>query len=343
MINTIRNKFERFIKPLNKIEERQRLGMKCVQDTRPNERHPKRNGDAVLVDEHKRIVGIFDGKSFANGDTIASRICKQYIIKNLSRMRDELGVEEALGVMESILIEASGVIAQSKEFGEGRELWKSLGADMGARHDKSEKPGTTATIFKLHTDNEGRTGGLVAHVGNCRLYKIGEGGKLTQITEDHDLLSSFYPREEDRARVSRKISNTRQLNKLDKTEKLFYKVSNQLSMVLGEGRVKPAMYRLEVTKGDRFLLLSDGIHGNLTTDEMEKIIGEAKTMEEIKEKLMEGALLHSREKKDGEIHSHPDDMSLVVVEIENEKAKNTEEAEKERVEEILEELHKALE
>jgi len=339
MLNTIKGKLERLIKSPNNLEQKKELHLRCVSDTRANEKHPKRNGDSFLVNEKERAAAVFDGLSEPYGDEIASRTCKQYASDNLPRIKNGMSVREALNILKKIFIEADEVVAQSEELAEEREFLQSMGEIRG-----HNKPGTTATLFKIHTDSEGENWGLVANVGNSRLYKIEEKGNLTQITEDDDYLVMMYPDENERARVSRKISTVKQIEELDAKEQLFLKeVSSVLTMTIGGKDADPSVHSFKIKKGDRFLLLTDGIHSNLTTDEIEQIIKESKTIEEAKKKLIEKALLHSRPGSGGGIRTHPDDMTVVIVEVEAKNPETAKEAEEKRVENIREKLHQALE
>ncbi len=67
-----------------------------------------------------------------------------------------------------------------------------------------------------------------------------------------------------------------------------------------------------IQPGDRILLCTDGIHDNLTDDEIEAILrtGPRTTVARV---LVEHALARSRQEREITLRAKPDDMSVVVL------------------------------
>lgn len=281
----------------------------CAYATEASERHPKRNGDSFFIDTEKLSVGVFDGMSMPYGDQLASRACAEYVKSNIDKIADGTSVEKALRITEEILEGADSVVAEPERYKEEREIYQSIGGDM------DKMPGTTASVFKIHTDNEGVKRAIIGNVGNSRIYKIGESGTLTQLTEDNDILELYYGDKKQRALVSRKFSNIKNVEELsDDKEKLAFKKKNLLSMAIGTGIDNAQTLSLEVKTGDRFLLLTDGIL-NLTTKEMEEIISKSKNAQKTVEVLLDRAKKEGRKSKKENARANPDDMTAIVVEV----------------------------
>lgn len=286
-----------------------KLEIVCAYATEASERHPKRNGDSFFIDKENLSAGVFDGMSTPYGDQLASSACAEHVKNNIYKIADGTSVEKALVIMEEILEGADSVVAEPERYKEERDLYQSIGGDM------DKVPGTTASVFKIHTDYEGIKRVIIGNVGNSRIYKIEESGTLTQLTEDNDILELYYPDKKQRALVSRKLSNIKNSEDLsDDKEKLAFKKKNFLSMAIGAGIDNAQTLSLEVKTGDRFLLLTDGIL-NLTTIEMEEIINKYKNALKIVEVLLDRAKKESRKGKKENARANPDDMTAVVVEI----------------------------
>jgi serine/threonine protein phosphatase PrpC len=286
----------------------EKLEIVCAYATEASERHPKRNGDSFFIDKENSSAGVFDGMSRPYGDNLASSACAEYVKSKIGEVRDEISAEKAERIFEEIIEGADSFVGEPERYKEERDLYQSIGGDM------DKVPGTTATFIKIHKDAEKENWLIVGHVGNSRLYKIEENGTLTQLTEDNDILEVYYEDDTQRTQVSRKFSNIKTDEGLDETEKLAFKEKNQLTKAIGCGIVNGSTMSIKLNRGDRFLLLTDGIL-NLTTDEIEKTIKESKNPDKIVKNLIAGALKVSREGKKVNKRSSPDDMTAIVVEI----------------------------
>lgn len=91
-----------------------------------------------------------------------------------------------------------------------------------------------------------------------------------------------------------------------------------MSKALGAPDSDPKSFQFgvkEVRKGDLVLLTSDGVHDNLTHEEIEALLEKAKSPEEAAAFIKEAALKRSREDKNKSIRAKPDDVSVVAVEV----------------------------
>lgn len=134
--------------------------------------------------------------------------------------------------------------------------------------------GTTAAV--LHIENEKA---LIFNVGDSRVYLL-RNGEIDILSKDHTVVQSMidcgFLKEEDRT------SNSH---------------AGELTQYLGmttEDGIEPAAYieEIDVLDGDIFLLCSDGLYGELSTDEIRDYLEKEKNSEvkEITLKLMNLAL-----------------------------------------------------
>jgi protein phosphatase len=96
------------------------------------------------------------------------------------------------------------------------------------------------------------------------------------------------------------------------TPKIQPRKSHKITHYLGVPGVKPRIYAIDIQKGDKLVLTSDGIHDNLRDDEIAEIVGLSPDNKTAVETLTRASLARSQEE-------HPrakaDDMSAIVVEI----------------------------
>ncbi|OGQ16965.1 MAG: hypothetical protein A3B70_01655 [Deltaproteobacteria bacterium RIFCSPHIGHO2_02_FULL_40_11] len=99
--------------------------------------------------------------------------------------------------------------------------------------------GTTVTALYFTMDSV-----YIAHVGDSRAYLM-HGKHIWQLTEDHSLASN------------------------EMVSGLNVPLKNVLTRSVGyDPQVEVALYVKKLSKGDRFLICSDGLHGNLSSQEM---------------------------------------------------------------------------
>ncbi|MDQ6661962.1 MAG: SpoIIE family protein phosphatase, partial [Chloroflexota bacterium] len=100
---------------------------------------------------------------------------------------------------------------------------------------------------------------------------------------------------------------------LSDTELNYFRLRGGITQALG-GPVPPTIHidSISISPGDRVLLCTDGIHDNLTDEEIEEILrtGPRTTVARI---LVERSIERSHQERDSTIRAKPDDMSAVVL------------------------------
>lgn len=264
------------------------------EESLPSELHPERNEDAVLVDSHRRLFGVFDGLGGEAGGLLAARIASEQVGEHLRDLPDNVSVEETRTAMVRALKRASRKILEAS-----------------SANPEFSGMATTATVAKLVKSEGERYTAVIGQVGDSRAYVWDETG-LAQITlDDH---SFFNFGDEAQARyLQGKLSNAQRANDLTGEELAFFQRRNILSQVLGSKDVDPHIYDLEFHPGDRLVLVTDGIN-NLTDREIDALLVQETILSAQKkaEALVASARVRSRE---AHMRAQPDDMSAIVVEL----------------------------
>lgn len=139
---------------------------------------------------------------------------------------------------------------------------------MGLEDPKKRGMGTTATVFTVEKDRY-----VIAHVGDSRCYLVREG-ELFQITRDHSRVYQLY-----------------ESGLITKEEMEDHPMSNVITRSIGNhATVDPDIYEGDLAHGDRFLLCSDGLTGEVKEKEIEQILLEKRDPQAAVELLIQRAL-----------------------------------------------------
>jgi protein phosphatase len=130
----------------------------------------------------------------------------------------------------------------------------------------------------------------ISWVGDSRAYLL-RGSELRQLTTDHSFLESL------------KAAQT-----FSETQIRRHPHRNLITQTLGMGDPVPSVVHVALQRGDRLLLCSDGLHGEIEDTEIARILGSGATPEATSQALIDAAL-----DKGGR-----DNVSAVVVQYEGE-------------------------
>jgi serine/threonine protein phosphatase PrpC len=137
-------------------------------------------------------------------------------------------------------------------------------------------------------------------------------GKLEQITLDDNIISAEISDEGKARIIQKKLNNAVDLDTLSGQEQRFFKSRNRILQALGMEGIKPRMYTIDIHEDDKLIVTLDGIHDNVTDNEISDILGTAQNSQEVVEGLMGAACNRSRE---AHLRAKADDMSVIVVKI----------------------------
>ena len=152
-----------------------------------------------------------------------------------------------------------------------------------ARRPDLEGMGTTLTLVELESRGVAR----VAHVGDSRAY-LYRDGELRQLTEDHTVAAEYVA-----------------LGHISAEEADDHPQSHMLTRCLGLTRfVNVDRMDLDLTRGDRLLLCSDGLNSMVPADEIAKALANG-TADEAAWKLVEAA---------NKAGGH-DNISVIVIDV----------------------------
>lgn len=233
----------------------------------------KNNEDAFLAqtiwDQWHWLLVVIDGLGGYEGGEIAAAIAQKTIVDSVSSKQ---GID-CLDVIMQAVVDANNEIYNQRMHLDGKN-------NMGCV--------ITAAILDL-TKNQLH----VAHVGDTRLYQW-NNNRLNKITHDH----SFVGELEDEGRLSESDAmNHPKRNLVDRI------VGDELKDIDSSRFIEASIF--PVSKGDQFILCSDGLSDMLTSDEISSVI-----INNISEKKKVLQLIERANQKGGK-----DNITVVVANI----------------------------
>jgi serine/threonine protein phosphatase PrpC len=217
-------------------------------------RHDERNDDSYLFSKEGQFVGVFDGMGGLSGSDKASRLAAEtaadYLRKRSPAKVPE--VEMAHMAVHWALWEAHGAIKQNSQL---------------------KNVGTTGAVVKVfEVENRGWRA-AIAHSGDSRVYLFRDS-KLTHLTLDHGYRPSGYS-DEEAMHLQEMVANATDISKLGADAQEVQRFSDRITSYLGgEENPKIDTKDVEARVGDKFIAMTDGIYGNLKTEEIEDILKE---------------------------------------------------------------------
>jgi PPM family protein phosphatase len=294
----------------NSITSDDRLPFKIVGYSLPCERHPQRNEDSFLIEQHTGLIAVFDGVGGSVAGDIASQAAKRATLsgwksafeqihkqRNVRRFLKDCDKVDLCTLLQHLIEHADETIRTD-----------------GVRVAGTDDLATTVAMAAICRHPEKNEFNMVyAHVGDSRVYLLKEGEPLQRMTIDDGLLGKLIENEIVNEEDARRIDQAMRAEDLSEAEISYFRMRGGITQALG-GPLPPEIHidEIPIAIGDRILLCTDGIHDNLTDLEIEVILRKAPRNAAAR-LLVEYALLRSREERQINIRAKPDDMTAIVL------------------------------
>lgn len=269
-------------------------------DSLASELHPNVNEDVFLNDPEHKLYAVFDGMGGHTAGEVAAGLAKKYVEENSKLFgkakKDELEplIREIFSRMHQFIIEE-------------------------ASKDESKKGmGTTAALVKVvepKSAEENQILFFAANIGDSRIYHLSRDGEFSQVSLDDDIALKEFGDEATARMFQEKFNRVKDLNELSSIERDLFLRRNILTQALGVEFIEPHIFRQEAEPGDRIIITSDGIHDNLTSQEIAQLVSADKKSIFLVQDLIRAAEQRSKENT---VRSKPDDMTALIIKIEKE-------------------------
>ncbi|MDR3072977.1 MAG: Stp1/IreP family PP2C-type Ser/Thr phosphatase [Clostridiales Family XIII bacterium] len=216
------------------------------------------NEDALLVLPRANLFVVADGVGGANSGEVASR--------------------KAVHSIETFF-KANPIGAADNLEGKYRNNWfrsyflrcfrKVNNEILSMAHHKPQLSGMATTAVSAYMDG-GKL--YITNVGDSRAYIVRDG-EIMQLTEDHTYINKLI-----------------HAGTLSLAEAAMHPNKNVITRALGaEGAVEPDFYDFDIVPKDRVLLCTDGLHGELSDEEILAIVNTEDDMDDLCMKLVNAA------------------------------------------------------
>jgi len=295
----------------SKLEMKELSKFESAGASEASEKHSDRNEDAFFMDTENGTAGVFDGLGGYGGGDIASKIARENVEIEMSELPEDIKLEDLKQKMSEILKKASNKIVEE------------------SKTAKLEKIGTTASLVKFWNGPNGEKKAVIANVGDSRVYRL-RNGKLELTTEDDSIMKRLMDNgviKDDNPKQMIKgqdVINTGLLSKED-SEKLdpnmniaIESIRRMMGQALGVNEnnntnLKPNIITIDVKKGDVLLLSTDGIHDNLTDEQIEKLLNKGGNEQKLVDSIVRQADLVIADTNNP--RAKEDDKTAVIIRV----------------------------
>ncbi len=210
------------------------------------------NEDACFVMLHNRLYVVADGVGGSNAGEVASR----------------MAVTETANYFIDHSIEECGNDDEINAYFE--DCVKHVNNTIYHKSQKNTENRGMATTLVFAYANKGSV--YIANIGDSRAY-LYRNKKLIQVTEDHTYVNELV-----------------QAGLISKTGAENHKEKHKITRAVGaEEEVKADMFKVDVQLGDKILICTDGLYGEVNEKSIGKILDKDKTMSETCEELVNQA------------------------------------------------------
>lgn len=189
---------------------------------------------------------------------------------------DGMGGHEAGEVASALAVEAFSVLAgpASLEPGDIRSAFENAHvAITSLAHSGQRRAGTTVSGVAV-AESDGQAYWLVFNLGDSRTYRLSDGD-LEQISVDHSVVQEMLDEGE-----------------LDRAAAAIHPGRNVITRALGAGGAfQPDYWLVPVESGDRILICSDGVSGELDDEVIARILHEEPRPQDAATRLVHEGIL----------------------------------------------------
>ena len=218
------------------------------------------NQDNFIADEKLKLFAVFDGMGGYEGGAVAAKLAASVVWEEILSHTFQKPMVDLADILRTTLISAAKAIV-----------------DDGAIHKRPDQ-GTTATIVKILNSKA-----VITNVGDSRCYGLNKSDKLIRLTQDHGILDELLKKGQIPEKIAVKIDQAKKLEELEPSELSIFNQRNIVTNALSQYFDTDNIYFSDVLLKDFKILVltSDGVHDNLTDEEIRTILLEQKIKKQI--------------------------------------------------------------
>jgi protein phosphatase len=204
----------------------------------------RNNEDRFLIEPDLRLFAVADGMGGHSAGEVASALAVESLVSFIRRARDDADVSWPYGIEPKLSYQAN--LLRTAINLANRRVFRAAES-----HDDYTGMGSTLVALLF-----GSNAVVVGHIGDSRAY-LCRGNRATQLTQDDTWAVAMLAAEPDG----------------DPASLSTHPMKHVLTNVLGSKEHTDChITEHAVAQGDRLLLCSDGLHGVLSTEDLERVL-----------------------------------------------------------------------
>ncbi len=311
--------------------EIEKIAAHIAKTSEKSKNHPD-NEDSTFVDAQKELSGLFDGMGGGLAGKQTSELAAKISSEELARVPEgvdakkwETAIRRALEkTQEEVIKLGNHLFFEQLDDPFTEAAYKDQPQDKIQEliMEKGMSPaGTTASIIKMLEQPDGGADLVFGHTGDSRIYVLKGGKEFKRLTKDQGALEEAvqnkYITKEEADFIDQATSKEEIIQKFGpergKTVALLYKdLRRGVKSALGLNGCEFQTGIEHLEPGDLTVVTSDGIHDNLTDEEIQLEMIKGGTPAEISARLVEAAGKRVAKKV---LRSKEDDKTALVIEV----------------------------
>jgi protein phosphatase len=263
----------------------------------PSDTHRTRNEDAWFVLPERGFFGVFDGMGGHAAAEVAARIAAEEAQDVLLPLAPQTEAEAIADTVRDALFSADAAIrAEAQSRGDPRGM------------------GTTAVMAVLRQRDAEAWSAIIGWAGDSRALLLPSGSRTLQVLTLDDGVVRLHASSLVSARKAQAALGTAVDSRtLSLRERDFFLERHVLLQALGTSLRHVHIGEHALGSGDTLLLVTDGVHDNLTDREIAATTRRGAKAQEIASHLTAAARNRSRDRE--HLRAKPDDMTAVVLRL----------------------------
>lgn len=271
-------------------------GMRAGWASVPSDAHPTRNEDVFFAFPGRGFFGVFDGMGGHADAGVAARTAAEEVQEVLAPLAPDASTEAVADTLRDAFFAADRVIFSEGQF---REHPRSAGA--------------TAVVAVIRRVAEDAWSTVIGWVGDSRALLLPSGGRALQTLTLDDSAVRLYASSVAQARkVQQALACVTDPRQLTLQQRDLFLERHVLLQALGTSLRHVHMTEHTLGEGDTLLLVTDGVHDNLTDTELAVILRHAPSPAAARALV---AAAQRRSRDCDHLRAKPDDMTAVVIRL----------------------------
>ncbi len=266
-----------------------------------SEAHRTRNEDAWFALPDRGFFGVFDGMGAHAAADVAARMAAEEAQEALAPLAPEVEADAVADTIRDALFAADeGIRIEAQSRGDPRGM------------------GTTALISVLRPRRAPRSAGtwqvIVGWVGDSRALLLADQARTLETLTIDDGVVRQHARSLAQARkVQAALGSATDALALSLRERDFFLERHVVLQAVGTSLRHVHVTERVLGEGDTLLLVTDGVHDNLTDREMATLVLHASSAQAAADRLVAAARDRSTDPE--HFRAKPDDMTALVVRV----------------------------